>query len=270
MSLKELEKVSVEINGVRLKLGYDIFKKEPAYYGYAFVTYFDDKLIRQKGTIPFSNPLTLSLYQSRTVSDLILTYRGKRMRLLFDIDWESYAAFDSLPFQSGTFHLTSKRTDTRCDGSGPCLVSSKNWDGSTQGWVRHLIWNDLWVTGTKTEPNRCDASTVAINNQTDWASAWNLYRLQKAQFTVQGAVQNLPVPAVDFTTEIVLVTYMRNRPDRPTRDSFVVGGDGDLKFQPPQQIKPWFGNFCSMVMAVFYRSGVESINGKPLPPPRQY
>ena len=114
MTPEEMEKVAIRISGVPLKLRYDIFNKEPVYYEYAFVQYFKDSLIRDTGKIPFSNPLTITMYQPSndygTARDLTLTYGGKEMQLFFDFERPPISTIDSLPFQSGAFYLNPSMT----------------------------------------------------------------------------------------------------------------------------------------------------------------
>lgn len=255
MTLKELEKVTVSINGVPMKLRYDISGKEPTFYEYEFVHYYENKIIRDTGKIPFKNPLSISIqpygFCGKT-GDLTLTYRGKRMRLIFDIDEARHAMIDSLPFQSGTFYLNS----------------AMEWEDMSKDWKRRLVWNDLWVTGIKQNQNRrCDETITVINKQKDWAAVWELFQNELQAFTINGSkLERQLLPAVDFKTEIVLVIYQRNTAERPRLDSFIVDKNGDLTFHPPPLAKPWLNNFCSLLLVAIYRSGVNSIEGKQLPP----
>jgi hypothetical protein len=173
MSLKEMEKVTVIINGVPLKMRYDIVNREPAYYEYEYVNYFGQKIIRDNGKIPFTNPLSISIQPYNDcgkAGDLALSYRGRQMRLIFDIDEARYSTIDSLPFQSGTFQLNRAMTSGDCGAGKSCVVSSANWEDASKDRVRHLDLNNYWITGVNPGISRCDQPITVINNQKDWTT----------------------------------------------------------------------------------------------------
>jgi hypothetical protein len=94
-----------------------------------------------------------------------------------------------------------------------------------------------------------------------------LFQQERKAVTINGNnMESQPLPAIDFRTETVLVIYLRNRSERPGKNSFIVDKNGDLTFQPPLVAKAWHSNLCSMLLAEIYRSGVKSIEGMPLPP----
>lgn len=269
MSLKEMEKLAVSINGVPLKLRYDIFNKEPAFYEYEFVQYFDNKIIRDTGKIPFTNPLPTSIQPYNAygrIGDLTLIYRGKQMRLIFDINEARHSTIDSLPFQSGTFHLNRAMT-LDCNAGNPCVVSSANWDDTSKDRVRHPVWNNFWINAFDPRHNRCDKTITVINNQKDWTTTWELFERERKASQIIGIITDGQLlPAIDFRTEMVLVIYLQNISKRPGDDSLIVDKNGDLTFQPPPPVKAWHSKFCSILLLEIYRSGVKSIEGKPLPP----
>lgn len=247
MSLKELENASIQVNGISLHLNYSL-QKQPAYYEHEFVEYFDEKLVSSKRGIRFSNPLTISLDPYRTVGDLMITHRGKRMRLFFDLDSRSLGAFDSLPFQSGSFFL-----------------KNNSWEAVDDNWVRRPVWNNYWITGTKIEPAKCNSSINVVNNQKDWIEAWDTYQSREAEYTVFGSNENVRAPAIDFRNEMILVLYVRNSFTLGRQNYlFFVDKNGNMTFRPPEPAKRWLSNACSMLVVSFYRSGIRSIEGKVL------
>jgi hypothetical protein len=161
---------------------------------------------------------------------------------------------DSLPFQEGTFHLRSLRCN---DGARPPMidnntngVSADNWDGLEKDWVRRLFWNES--IGIRSDQSRsCRARVInIIGSQTDLAAAAESYPEIKRGGT-------LP-PTIDFRTEIALIIST----PRLSHGSIIVGKNGDLTLDQSPEVSD---NNCHVFFLAVYRSGVKSIEGKPLP-----
>jgi len=85
--------------------------------------------------IYFKKNLTFTFGFCNQIRDLTLEYKGKTMMLIFDVGiLNSNLYIEALPFQNGTFELTSlkckngkrpPRTDN--ENQGFCTVSSENW-----------------------------------------------------------------------------------------------------------------------------------------------
>lgn len=268
MSLKEMEKLTFSFNGTALKLHKAPNDAELAYYEYEDVQFYDGKFRRQTEKIFLSNPLIFGIDSPcGKLGDLTVGSGGKLMKLFFDIgEHNTSYLIDSLPFQEGTFQLKSLGCK---DGARPpmidnlnagnCFVSADNWKGMEKDWVRHLIWNDFSGGRIDTQGLDCRKKTIGvISTQKDWEAAWKFYR---------EANRGNPLPAVDFRAEVVLTVFLPKAPPSSGYDSILVDKKGDLTFRrlpPPKAYDP---DACSILLLIIYRSGVESIEGKPLPPP---
>lgn len=197
---------------------------------------------------------------------MTLEYGGKQMRLIFDIgEHNTSYEIDSLPFREGIFHLGSLKCNDGAKpplidnrNTGKCLVSAESWEGMEKDWVRHLIWNDFWG-GLVDQPLNCRNKAIdVINNQKDWAAAWKLNPL---------ATNYSSLPAIDFRAEVVLIIYLSGQPLSLGYDSIIVNKKGDLTLHAPPRPGLIHHRACSILLLSIYRSGVKSIEGKPLPPP---
>lgn len=273
MTEEKLKKLTVKnINGIPLKLiqipsemGSHYYEIGAYYYEAEIVRARYQKIVRETEIVlKNSNPLVFfdGLTHCGRIGDLTLEYGGKQMRLIFDIGGHNTSyEIDSLPFREGTFRLGSLKCS---DGAKPpiidnlndgkCLVSAESWEGTNKDWVRHLILNDFWGDQVDPRLNCSDKKIDVINNQKDWAVAWKLNPL---------ANNYSSIPAIDFRAEVVLIIYFLGRLGY---DSIIVDEKGDLTIRasPRPRLRR---EDCSVVLARIYRSGVKSIEGKPLPPP---
>jgi hypothetical protein len=254
MNLQETKKLVVKVDGVALDQ-----QRFTASIPSAFLP--DQKEFKEANPLVFFGVIpdgakTVVGYCGK-IGDVVISYGGKQMRLLFDINKHNTRyVIDSLPFQEGTFHLRSLKCK---DGARPpmidnntigkCVVSADNWEGLEKEWVRHLSWNDYG--GIRTDQNRSCRNKVisVINTGTDLAATGELYPEIK-----RGS--NL-LPAIDFKTEIMLIIST----PRLSYESIVVDKNGDLTLGPLPETSD---NNCHMYFLKIYRSGVKSIEGKPL------
>jgi len=59
------------------------------------------------------------------VDEWTLTYRGRTMHLIFDLDYERRAyTFDSIPFRTGAYRLDKSRLD---DSANDQIISASSW-----------------------------------------------------------------------------------------------------------------------------------------------
>jgi hypothetical protein len=250
MSVKEMEKIAVKLNGVMLN------HKQSAY-------------------LKRNNPLIFccsgNVYAGiegycGKVGGMELTLRGKTMRLFFDVpEHNTHYEIDSLPFQKGAFHLRSlKCKDGKLPplidnaNSGTCFVSADNWEGMDKDWVRHLQPKE--IRGAEAPMDSCrDEAISVIDTQTDWAAKWKLYPKTSPWYGPQNQA-----PHIDFKTSVVLARhYLSNTPFFDATYTIIVDKKGDLAIHPGPRPHP---KACNYVFVEFYRSDVKSVEGKPLPP----
>lgn len=128
-----------------------------------------------------------------------------------------------------------------------------------KNWVRRLIWNEFWSNNKAIKEKKCRNKTIGvIKSQKDWEAKWEFYR---------GPTKYNQLPAIDFKAEVVLIVYLPKSPPILGYDSIIVDKKDDLTVHPLPPPKGYYPNGCSVLLVEIYRSGVKSIEGKPLPPP---
>ena len=221
------------------------------------------------------------VYPAKVIHELTLVYNGRQMRLFFDFGpHRNQYLIDSLPFQDGTFHLRPSECKSDAlmpglminnDKSRLCLVSADNWENMEKGSIRFLLPTVTWYSSLRSwnNPNYrsnksmdlCYSKAIGmINAPTDWATTWERYR----------EIYRNPneLPPVDFKREIVL--SIANPPYPVGNDSIRVDINGDLTFHPWPAASAETGQSdrrsCNILFLAIYRSGVKSVEGRPLPP----
>lgn len=216
---------------------------------------YDERVVDLRNPLVFG--IGSGLNHCGRIGDLVLSYRGKEMRLLFDLRRGVHYDVDSPPFQNGTFHLRGPfcpHPDDR-DSSGRCVVSSDRWDGMDKEWVRHPV--PVFIGGGRlAEPvAACRSATVrAVTRRSEWDALWRSH---------PGVVRSNRPLEFDFRTQVMLVAYLPIGNFGLTLESVRVDKSGDLTFAPMRE--PPDPQSCSVVIVVIYRSGVRSIEGAPLP-----
>ncbi|HEV8158805.1 MAG TPA: hypothetical protein VGP58_07235 [Pyrinomonadaceae bacterium] len=272
---ENLKKLTVKsINGIPLKLRQAASETGLNYYEAEFVRgYYQDNIPKEfrretRIILEKNNPLIFGIYSPTVcgkVGDLTLEYGGKQMRLIFDIgEHNTSYEIDSPPFWEGTFHLASLKCKDGAkpplidnNNTGKCPVSADSWKSAGNDWARHLVWNEMWDGRNARRVDCKNKKLEVITNHKDWTAAWEIYR---------GVGRSNPLPAIDFKTEVVLIVYLPKAPPSLGYDSIVVDKKGDLTFRPPPP-RSYDPNRCSVLLLEIYRSGIKSIEGKPLPPP---
>lgn len=194
----------------------------------------------------------------RSLQELTLVYGGKRMRLFFEVKFNFYRNYhiDSLPFQEGTFHLAPLKDHSPFSG-GKIIesISADRWENLEKDWVRHSLqsrFSDSRDYITKPKGFCRNKPITVITTQSDLVATWKSY--SEAPISDR-------LLAVDFRTEMVLITYGNRSPDLAiTVDK---KGDASLDLQPNYNLNH---NYCDIIFRPFYRVGVKSVEGKPLPP----
>lgn len=255
---EEMKALRIEsLNGRQLRLEQDWGDGQWSYmYRHSAAV---PELTYDERVVDLRNPLVLGtaswLIPCGQLGDLVLSYRGKEMRLLLDLRRGHYE-IESPPFQSGTFHLRGPLCPHPRDLSpgGRCLVSSHRWEGMDAEWVRHLV--PVYVAGGPVS-NRaaCSSPKVRpITTRSEWDELWRSH---------PGVVRSNRPLEFDFGTQVMLVAYLPTRNLGLTLESVRVDKSGDLTFVPVRE--PPDPQSCSVVIVVIYRSGVRSIEGVPLP-----
>lgn len=266
MSLQEMEKMRVSVNGASLKLRKAFSSAEQGYYIYDYLTIRNQKLVRMPEGVFLQNPLVFGIDFSLTfcgaLGDLTLERGGKQMRLIFDVrEHNTSYLIESLPFQHGTFYLKSLKCSDGAppplidnNNTGKCLVSADNWERTGKDWTRRLILNNFWEGEVDSRTACREKKIEVINNQKAWAEAWKLNKL-KGNYS--------SIPAVDFTIEVVLVLYL---PMKLRFDNAVMNSQGDLMLHTSRigTALP-INTDCNVTLVRIYRSGIKSIEGKALP-----
>jgi hypothetical protein len=267
MTEENLKKLTVKnVNGLTLKLKKAANNTATDSYEAEFIRgIYQDNILKEvrremRNIVVMTNPLFFDILCGK-IGDLTLEYKGKQMRLIFDIgEHNTSYQIDSPPFQEGTFHLQSRRCkdgakppviDNR--NTGKCVVTADNWEGMDKDWVRHLIWNDFWGGQLDSTLTCRDKKIDIINNQKDWSDSWKLFR---------EAAKGNPLPLIDFRTEVVLIKYLSGQPPSLSYDSIVVDKKGDLTFRGVARPGLIHHRACSVLLIRIYRSGVKTIEGK--------
>ncbi len=261
------------INGIPVRLQPTASEIGLFYYEADFVrAYYQDNVVKEfrretYAVLESSNPLIFGVYRPTIcgeVGDLTLEYRGREMRLIFDIpEHNTRYVIDSLPFQAGTFY----RTGLGCSGgvappmidnnsTGQCLVAADTWKKADENWVRPLRWTDSWARRDRTA-SCVERKIEVIGNHGDWVAAWELHR---------GPNNSDPLPAIDFKTEAVLIVHLPERA-RLGYDFGSVTMKGDLVFRPLAPANRFTSDRCTIWLLRIYRSGIKTIGGKRLPVP---
>ncbi len=157
MTVPELEKLAIKINGIELKWHRPTPDRNMIFYQFEHLMNYDKKLRRyMRNGGELRNPLGFGIDPPAfcgQIGDLVISKSGKEMRLIFDIgEHNTHYQIDSLPFREGAFYLGS----TKCsDGAAPpmidnntvgkCLVSADNWKTVDKNWERKVSVNEHWT-----------------------------------------------------------------------------------------------------------------------------
>lgn len=272
LSGENLKRLTVKsINGIPVRLNSSPNEIGTFFYEADFVRgFYQDNVAREfrretRTVLENSNPLIFGAYNPSVcgkIGDLTLEYRGVEMRLIFDIpEHNTRYLIDSLPFQAGTFY----RGALRCaDGGSPpmidnnttgkCVVATDTWTKADATWKRPLRWTDSWssrLNGTDPCPGR---KVEAISRHTEWVDAWALHH---------GTNRNDPLPAIDFTTEVILIVHLPAT-YRLGHDSAWTNLKGELIFPDQPSVRKRASLNCTVWMLRIYRSGIKSVDGRPL------
>jgi hypothetical protein len=197
------------------------------------------------------------------IGDVVLAYRGMEMQLFIDADeHNTFYEIESPPFQNATFRLRAlpcvdggrpPAIDNRT--SGKCVVSSLNWQGMDEEWVRHLV--PIFGKGGlfNTPVAECDSNEVvrAVTKRSEWVE---LYRGYPEVLGFE------PFPEIDFLTTMIVAVYRRSRGPGYSLDAMRVDRRGNLTFV--YSSPPTSQSACSLTVLALFRSGVRSVHGTPL------
>lgn len=268
MPVPELEKLVVKVNGIGLQWHRPDPRADVTYFQFENVINYEKALrrvLRIGGEL--RNPLRFGeVALCGKIGDLIIHKANVEMRLVFDIgEHNTYYEIDSLPFQEGTFHLKSLKC---ADGAAPpmidnntvgtCFVSASNWEPADITTKRIVIPSETWMSGRST--GDCGGNTTEVITT----------EKRFAEFVRENPLMNNPnyIPAVDFKTQIVLIQYRGS--DRGSRGNgpLTVDANGDLTFGDLSVHKAAPGSVprCDIRLWSVYRSGIKSVEGKPVPP----
>lgn len=271
MSAEQMKGLAISVNGVPLRVRTSERFVDP-YYGYDHVIRFrhgDSTVIWRAADV--ANPLSFDgvgspLTLCGRIADMTLAYGGKVMRMALDVEQHNtYYEIDSPPFQDGSFHLGSlacgsgappPRIDNRT--TGVCRVSADNWERMGGDRVRYFV--PIYYGGgfVQLSADACRSrGTVVITTPEERAAVWKSH---------PEATGPHPEPSTDFGRQFLLVVYQAGRAANYGRNSFLVRSRGDLTFIPVPDERTDPGA-CSVMFFVLSRDGINSVEGKPLPPP---
>jgi len=268
MTVPEIEKLVVAVNGIELIWHRPDPKMDVILYQFEGVINYNKTLrrvVRNGGEL--RNPLGFGMDPPAfcgKIGDLVIRKGKKVMRLDFDIgEHNTHYEIDSLPFQEGTFRLKS----TKCkDGTPPaidnntvgkCRVAASAWAPLDRSQKRIVIPRETWATG-RSRKDCVGMGTEIITTEKRFAEVVRENPLMNQTY----------VPAVDFKTEIVLVQYLDSNRRKHGNGPLTVDARGDLTFGEPSAVSFGGGSvpFCAMRLWAVYRSGIATVEGKPIPP----